>query len=340
MFIKARPNEFLVAGRQGRIVNKGLAASAFRWPGTSYVKVPSAQQQTHFQMTQESSDGIPLRFKGMVIYRVARPEEACRLFDFFSGSGLESIGDMLATLCLGELRATVSGMTMQRCVEERKTTLTGVLTSILDETVSKGWGVEIEVVQVAQVYVVDAQLREQLEAEARDAIRTQSMLSGLRAQQELEAAKTRAEKENLEHSLALSTERARISAEEDRQRIVSEHEMRELQQELERKLLEKKTPVRLQEIAADLEVTEKERELAQVRSEVEEMLAHNQLSLERAQQELRKEMLPLEQMPQIAQALSGLFQGAQLNLYGEEQPLVDALTPLFRKLSESLETQH
>jgi hypothetical protein len=71
-FITANPNEYLIVGHQGQIVNRGVAARAFLWPGTPYVLLSSTQQEAPFEMTQESRDGIPLRFKGIVVYASCR----------------------------------------------------------------------------------------------------------------------------------------------------------------------------------------------------------------------------------------------------------------------------
>src|SRR5262245_65350007 len=106
-FVKASPNEFLVVGRRGKVTNRGLAASAFLWPGATHVLVPSTQQEATFEMTQESKDSIPLRFKGIVIYRVTDPGAAARRFDFSGRGGPEQINALLGHVCLGELRAVV-----------------------------------------------------------------------------------------------------------------------------------------------------------------------------------------------------------------------------------------
>jgi hypothetical protein len=59
-FITANPNEYLIVGHRGQIINRGVAARAFLWPGTPYVLLSSTQQEAPFEMTQESRDGIPL----------------------------------------------------------------------------------------------------------------------------------------------------------------------------------------------------------------------------------------------------------------------------------------
>ena len=170
---KTRPGEYLVVARRGRLVNLGEGANAFLRPGTAWVKVPGVQLDSSFEMTQETNDGIPLRFKGQAVYRVVSPERSAALFDFSTGDGLETIDSLVRQCCLAELRDLVSRMSMGECIEQRKTTLTGAVRSALQQLVGKpeeGWGIAVEVVQVAQVYIVDAELRSRLDAETRGQI--------------------------------------------------------------------------------------------------------------------------------------------------------------------------
>lgn len=72
-FVKAQPNEYLVVGRDGKIRSHGQAATAFIWPGSSYVLIPSTQQESRFEMTQESKDCIKLR-EGVAPNGTSEPE--------------------------------------------------------------------------------------------------------------------------------------------------------------------------------------------------------------------------------------------------------------------------
>ena len=38
--------------------------------------VPATKQEATFEFTQETKDGIPLRFKGVIIYRITDPAAA------------------------------------------------------------------------------------------------------------------------------------------------------------------------------------------------------------------------------------------------------------------------
>lgn len=294
-------------------------------------------------MTQETADGIPLRFKGLVIYRIVRPEATSRLFDFTSYEGLEQIQQMLSHLCLGELRACVAGMSMKACVEERKTTLTQTLGRVLRETVELtedgDWGLQIEVVQVAQVYVTDPELRYQLEAEARDEIRSQSQLSALRADQKLQQARADSERVNLEQSLLLSRERARVQSEEQEFNLQMRRKQAEHEHQLRQEELERETPYQLRKVAAAAELAEERKKLAVVEGEAGQMEAEYELKIAKQKQDLRKEILALEQAPQIAESLAGMLNNAQLHFWGQEPTLLGPLAKVLNSLSEKMESR-
>jgi len=184
--VRANPNEFLLVGRRGELENRGSAVQAVLLPGTVWVLVPAAKQEAAFEFTQETRDGIPLRFKGIIVYRITDPIAAARQFDFANGAGVVRISTLLTRICLGELRHAVSHMTMVECIEQRKTTLSAVAATALEATLQGGggqvgdWGITIEVAQLAQVYIVDANLRAQLEAEVRNEIKLKSDESDIR----------------------------------------------------------------------------------------------------------------------------------------------------------------
>jgi hypothetical protein len=87
-FATASPNKYLVVGHQGKVINRGTGIQVFLWPGSTFVLIPSTKQEALFEMTQETKDGIPLRFKGIVIYRIIDPVTAAMSFNFTGGKGL------------------------------------------------------------------------------------------------------------------------------------------------------------------------------------------------------------------------------------------------------------
>ena len=358
--VKAGPNQYLLIGRQGKLENRGSAIEIFLLPGTIYVLVPSTKQETTFEFTQETKDGIPLRFKGIILYRITNPVAAARLFDFSLTGSVAQINTLLTHICLGELRDAVSHMSMVNCIEQRKTSLTQVVETALQKTIhgadgqTNDWGIEVEAAQVAQVFIVDAELRKQLEAEVRNEIKVKSDQSNINSQEAIHLAnltsesrlqekKLATDKETLrrqeEMELAQLARKRRMQAENletERQALQLEQEKVRLQLEADQARAEVETPVQLLKLEKQMTVLQQELEMRKLQNQVKQFDVEGNLLLERARQNLRLEMLPIEQTPQIVEAASRVLQGANLSIYGENSQLIGQLAPIFELLAHTL----
>jgi hypothetical protein len=329
-------------------------------PGAIYVLVPSTKREATFEFTQETRDGIPLRFKGIIIYRIIDPMAAARLFDFSDEAGIGQITTLLTHVCLGELRHAVSHMTMAQCIEERKTTLSGVADAALQTTIRKAdgetndWGITVEVAQVAQVFIVDTHLRQQLEAEVRNEIKLKSDQSDLRTREETRltemASEGRVEEQKLasdmeglrrqeELELSQLARQRRMQAENvatERQALQLERERFHAEMEAEQDRVNTEAPVRKLRIATESEVLRDELAMRTLQNQVKALDVEHDLLLPRAEQELRRAMLPLEQAPQIVEAASRVLQGTNLSIYGESAQLLGQLGPVFEILGRAV----
>ena len=245
--------------------------------------------------------------------------------------GIGQITTLLTHVCLGELRHAVSHMTMVECIEQRKTTLSGVMDASLRSTIhAQGdggdpWGIEVEVAQVAQVFIVDAALRQQLEAEVRNEIKVRSDQSDILSQQAIRLAELAAEGEVQERRLASDQQAFRHAQERFRSEMAVEQDH-----------VDTETPVRLQRIAREREVLEQELVLRRLQAEVQALDVERDLLLPRAQQDLRLEILPLEQAPRIVEAAAKVLHGANLSIYGGGGQLLEGLAPIFDLLARSI----
>jgi hypothetical protein len=330
-FVRAMPNQYLLAGRGGRLENRGSAVQVFLMPGTVWVLVPSTKQEATFEFTQETRDGIPLRFKGLVVYRITDPVAAARVFEFGRGAETGQINTLLAHICLGELRHAVSHMTMAECIEQRKTTLTGVIRDALEATIhpadqADAWGLTLEVAQVAQVFIVDAELRQQLEAEVRNEVRLRSGQSDVRTAEEIQLAEMSSRDRVAEQKL-----------ESDREALRRSESLFEAEMAAQQARIEVEAPVRLLRIEQDRAALEQELEMRSVESRVQAVKVEHDLQRARAEQEMRREILPLEQAPRIVEAASGILQGANLTLFGDEAGLMRQVAPLLDVVARAVE---
>lgn len=354
--VRAGPNEYLLIGRRGTLENRGSAVRAVLLPGAIYVLVPGTKQEARFEFTQETKDGIPLRFKGIIIFRVTDPVAAARLFDFEAG-GVNQIATLLTDVCLGELRHAVSHMTMVDCIEQRKTTLSGVAQAAMEATVhaeGNDWGITVEVVQLAQVFIVDSQLRVQLEAEVRNEIKLRSDQSNVRTQEETRLAemasdgrvqeqKLASDRGNLrrqeELELALVARERRMQAETvatERQKLQLEQERFQAEMAAEENRVTTEAPVRQLRIATETDLLRQELEMRRLQAEVKTLEVDQELLLPRAQQQLRLKLLPVEQAPQIVESASKVLHGTNLAIYGENAQLLGQLAPVFDVLTQAV----
>ena len=330
-FVRALPNQYLLAGRGGKLENRGSAVQVFLWPGTVYVLVPSTKQEATFEFTQETQDGIPLRFKGLVVYRISDPVAAARVFEFIPGAETAQINTLLTHICLGELRHAVSHMTMVECIEQRKTTLSNVIGEALEATIhppvrDDGWGLTLEVAQVAQVFIVDAELRHQLEAEVRNEVRLQSDRSNVRTEEEIQIAEMTSRDRIAERKLASDREALRRS-----EALVA------TEMAAQGARIEAEAPVRLARIERDREALEQELEMRAVENRVHALKVEHDVQRARAEQELRLEMLPVEQGPRIIEAASSVLRGTNLSLIGDDAGLMRQVAPVLEAVSRAVE---
>jgi hypothetical protein len=359
--VRAGPNEYLLVGRRGVLENRGSAVTVFLRPGTIYVLVPSTKQEAAFEFTQETKDGVPLRFKGTFIYRVDDPMAAATMFDFSRGQGIAQITTLLTHVTFGELRHAVSHMTMVECIEQRKTTLSGVVAAALQSTIhsegdnTREWGVRIEAAQVAQVFIVDATLRQQLEAEVRNEIKLKADQSNMQAQEQIQLAELESQGRVQEQKLAGDQAKLRRDEEMElaqiaRQRraqaetLATDRQTLELDQErlhaqlaadLDRVTAE--APVRLQRLESERAILAEELAMLQLQNQVKALEVERDLLLARAQQDMRLAILPLEQAPRMVESASKVLRGTNLSIYGEGGQLLGQLAPLFDYMTRALE---
>ena len=358
--VRAGPNEYLLVGRKGVLENRGSAVTTFLRPGTIYVLVPSTKQEAAFEFTQETKDGVPLRFKGTFLYRIHDPVASAAMFDFSDGDGVAQITTLLTHVCYGELRHAVSHMTMVECIEQRKTTLSGVLAAALKATVhsdgegSQEWGVRIEASQVAQVFIVDPTLRQQLEAQVRNEIKLKADQSDMQAQEQLKLAELASETRVQEQKLA--ADQANLRREEElevaqtaRERralveaLATERQTLELEQErfhaqlaADEDKLTSEGPVRLLKIETERGILAEELAMRQLQNQIRALDVEHDLLLPRAQQDMRLAMLPVEQAPEIVKAASRVLQGTNLSIYGDGAEVIGSLAPLLELVGRAV----
>jgi hypothetical protein len=123
----------------------------------------------------------------------------------------------------------------------------------------------------------------------------------------------------------------------ERQALELEQERFHSQLDAEQDRVNTETPVRLLRIAEESGVLREELEMRRLQKRVKAFDVESELLLARAQQEMRREMLPLEQAPQIVEAASKVLHGTNLSIYGENTQLLGQLAPIFDVLTRAVQ---
>ncbi|MDQ7823545.1 MAG: SPFH domain-containing protein [Candidatus Eremiobacteraeota bacterium] len=350
--ITALPCESLLTIKSGKATCHGNGASTVIFPWDSYALVPTTAIEHTFQMHQESFDGITLRFKGIIIYRIVDVALAASLFPFTVSGGVEHISQAIGDICMGELRAIVAQMTMDECIRERKTGITeklkdGVIPLIEGYSDIKGWGIKIDVLQVAQVFCPDERLLAQLQADARDKIRKTAQFSTIETNRQIEMTERETRKQlemsRIHADIELSSqtnELEKVKLERKREyeakKNAVDDELRLAELESNRVFDEKRiaaeSKLKLQELEMKMEIAEKQLRLKEMETRLNQLDVESTALREKTMMEIRKEILPIEQLPRISENLSGLFKNSNLTFYGDQSMM------LFNSLGEILGT--
>ena len=216
------------------------------------------------------------------------------------------------------------------------------------------WGVSVEAARVAQVFITDSELRKQLEAEIRNEIRLQADRSDLTSKEAIQLARLASEGRVLEQRLtsdqdAVQRQEAMALAELARERrmqtelLATERQALELEQErfhakatIDQDRLDTETPVRLQAIEIQAGDPARGVEAPGAPEPGEGDQVERDMLLDRARQDMRLEMLPIEQGPQIVEAASKVLNGTNLSIYGEGAEVMGGLAPMFELLTRAV----
>lgn len=142
--------------------------------------------------------------------------------------------------------------------------------------------------------------------------------------------------------LAKATSERRLhqeALETEKQRFNIVQQTMELQKRFESGQIEINAPVQLLRIQRRQKVLKQDLEMRRLEHDMKTLEGQTSVLGDKARQDLRKEILPVEQVPEIAHAVSQILQGANLSVYAESAGrLVSAIGPLVELLTNTLRT--
>lgn len=281
-WISAKPSEFLIRMRGGRVLSSGQGATIFKWPWDSVAIVPTSIQRLHFVADQITQEKVGVKVTGIAVYRIAEPLIAFRMLNFsFPERAQEKLAQMMEEMCVGASRRLIANLSVEQCLTRRKDALSRELvheiapvvsgTGRVEDATDRGWGLVVDTIEIQDVRVMSAEVFSNMQARFRQ--------DQARLAREAELARERAVRTD-ETSTQRQLQLAKVEAAD----------------EIRRRTQASEEEARLEKIAADARV--EEQRLSQDRaSKSAQLAAEREQHLARiaVQQELKQRQALAEQ---------------------------------------------
>lgn len=228
----ARPSEYLIQLRGGRVVRHGPGLSVFLWPRDTVAILPTSIRRLAFTADQVTAEKVGVAVTGVAVYRIAEPLLAFRMLPSAEDGGapLEQLEMILKDMFVGAARRLVAGMTVDACLRQRKEAIAEELLREIrpvvsgrgrpDDATTEGWGVVLDTIEIQDVRILSEKVFSDLQAP-------------FRAELELRARTAQVARDREVHLREGEAERVRIEADAELQRRKAAAEFERLQRENE-----------------------------------------------------------------------------------------------------------
>ena len=318
----ARPSEYMIKLRGGKVVRHGPGLSMFIWPWETYAVLPTTIQEISFVADQVTAEKVGVEVTGMAVYRIAEPVIAFGMLDCAGHVGVDVLAHTLREMATGAARRLVANLTVEQCLTRRKEGIAQELVREIQPVVSgsgrvddgtdQGWGVVIDTIEIQDVRVLSEQVFDNMQAPYRAQLELTARRSMVQRDEELHLREVEAAHRKLEVDQELGRQQAEA---EQGQRLqqVAQRERLELTE------VESGERVERARLQRDLASCERQQERAQAESQVDQQqaelarlalqarLAHQALEAE-AQLGADKQQLELRQLEgELKARLRGLL---------------------------------
>jgi uncharacterized membrane protein YqiK len=308
--VVAKPHEFLIQMRQGRIVRSGQGTSCFKWPGDSVAVLPTSIAKLSFVADQVTREKVGVAVTGLAVYRIAEPLLAYRMFDLDQ----TSLDNILRDMFTGATRRIVAGLTIDECLTHRKERVAAALMHEIapvlagegrpEDGTTTGWGVILDTIEIQDVKVLSEQVFSQLQAPFRESLALEAL--GARDKVVKEEARLLAEQRRLAEQSRrelMAEEEARMAVERRREAEKQAHDDALLERAQAAELTRKRERAEADRARASIELAS-QREAG----ELEAVLARQKReSLGDLSEARLTEVWLTETMPALATAFRGSF---------------------------------
>ena len=317
-FITAKPSEYLIHVRRGRIrrASTGQGAGCFKWPWDSVAVIPTTINRLQFTADQVTLEKVGVQITGLAVYRIAEPELTFRMLNFsYSERAQEKLGEILTEMFVGATRRLVANLRVEDAMTRRKESIARELMAELvpivegrgrtDDTSATGWGVVIDTVEIQNVQILSDTVFQDMQARFRAELALRARMA------EMESAREIA---TLEATSARQIEEARIASATATRELKAQAESRTMQIELAEH-------AKREELAAH--AAEEQRVRDQMRA-IAELKAATELADERGTREQARLLGELRARTQLEQEKAAQAEAVRIAQLARERKYAEA----------------
>jgi flotillin len=293
-FITAKPSEYLIHVRRGRIRRRstGQGASCFKWPWDSVAIIPTTINRLQFTADQVTLEKVGVQITGLAVYRIAEPELTFRMLNFsYSERAQAKLAELLTEMFVGATRRLVANLRVEDAMTRRKESIARELMAELvpivegrgrvDDSTAGGWGVILDTVEIQNVQILSDTVFQDMQAKFRAELALRARMA------EMESAREIA---TLEATSTRQIEEAKIASETATRELKAQAESRTLQIELAE-------AAKREELAARARDEQRLRDQARA---IAELKAETELAEERAAREQARRLGELRARTELA----------------------------------------
>lgn len=287
-FVTAKPNEWLLVMRNGRVVCSGVGASYYVMPGDQVVKFPSKINRFKFSASQITEEKQGIEVEGVLVWSVFRENDGPLRAYKFLGDDLKAdvpvnANDTLKEMSNSIVRHRIANSTIDDILKKRDEIRNEIRREM--QVIVNGWGVWLESVEITDVRILSSSLFQNLQTEFREEqrqkaeiikINTDAQLEQRRMQRQLEKEYQQVENKSKQQVFAANEA---LKVQQEKQKVLEkEHEIEALRVNAD-KLLKKHKQTADNEIAVHAEQIAQANTLARIEREKEEVLKQRELLL-------------------------------------------------------------
>lgn len=294
-YVAAYPNEYLIHFRKGKFrkSSSGQGASCYKRFRDVVFIIPTSLKEVIFQANQLTVDNVDVRIRGMVVYRISNPLQIYTLLNFSNRQKAEEkLAKMTGDLCRSTAKWLVANMKVDECMRKRKEEIADALNkeiSLIVEHEEKGWGVEINTIDIQDIYIQDSEIFNSIQTIFKADKMRESELAQLKIEQEIETNKLEKEKELAEQRKNNELAKFEIEKELEIKKMEREIYLAKIDKDNELKKVQYKSDIKEEQIRLTKQNEEKQFELDRSRVEENEKIARYKLEqeIEREKQKIR-----------------------------------------------------